>query len=160
MLVAMESMTKVIRPDNIARNPENGNLCHGFSSRHGDDNISNESGKTCIKPVPRIIPEAKHLKIVKMFPSGWRKGTFRLKRGAPTPIMLATKIAAIAMILRGKALALSTHGLADSLAQSSGAVEVAGEIVKETKMNMRKIVFMRDVGVEAIFCFLLEFLGV
>ena len=63
--------------------------------------------------------------------------------------MLATRIAAIAMTLRCKALALLTHGFADSLAQSSGAVEVAGEIVKETKMSTRQIVFMRSV--EAIF---------
>lgn len=67
--------------------------------------------------------------------------------------MLATRIAAIAMTLRGNALALLTHGFADSLAQSSGAVEVAGEMVKETKMSTRKIVLMRTVGVEAIFVF-------
>lgn len=150
----MESMARVIRPDNIARNPEKGNLCHGFSSRHIDDNISKESGRTCIKPVPRMIPEAKHLMIVKMFPSGWRNETLRLKRGAPTPIMLATRIVMIAMIFRGKALALLTHGFADSLPHSSGAVEVAGEIAKETKRSTRKIVFMRIVEVlEAIFVF-------
>jgi len=158
-LVAMESMARVIRPDNIARNPEKGNLCHGFSSRHIDDNISKESGKTCIKPVPRMIPEAKHLMIVKMFPSGWRNETLRLKRGAPTPIMLAMRITKIAMTLRGKALALLTHGFADSLPHSSGAVEVAGEIAKETKMSTRKIVFMRSAEFEAIFFFFLFSFG-
>ena len=49
-----------------------------------------------------------------------------------------------------------THGLADSLPQSSGTVEVAGEIAKEAKRSTRKIVFIRSVDVEAIFVFLLE----
>ena len=65
--------------------------------------------------------------------------------------MLATRIVAIATILRGKALALLMHELADSLPQCSGAVEVAGEIVKEAKISAMKIVFTRSVEVEAIF---------
>ena len=153
----MESMARVIRPDSIARNPVKGNLCHGFSSRHCDDNMSKESGNTCIKPVPRMIPEAKHLTTVKMSPSGRRNGTERLKRGAPTPIMLATRIVAIAMILRGKALDLLTHGFADSLAHSSGTVEVAGEIVNETKMITTKVVLIKSIEVEDIFFFFQSF---
>ena len=69
-----------------------------------------------------MIPDAKALTLVKMFSSGWRKGTSRLKRGAETPIMLVKRMAMIDMIFRGNALALLTHGFVDSASDSSDAL--------------------------------------
>lgn len=71
--------------------------------------------------VPKMIPDAKALTLVKVFPSGWRKETSRLKRGAETPIMLVKRMAMIDMIFRGNALALLTHGFVDSASHSLGA---------------------------------------
>ena len=41
----------------------------------------------------------------------------------------------MAMILSGKALALSMHGLSEPLSQLSGAVEMAGDTVKVKMMR-------------------------
>lgn len=132
----MESMARVTRPDNIATNAAKGNLCHGLSLRHSDDSISKESGKTCMNPVPSMIPEEKHFIIVKMLPSERRKGIERLNRGVVTPIKLVAKMATMAMILRGNAFALLMHGSFEALPQPSGPVEIAGDTVKATRMRM------------------------
>lgn len=65
--------------------------------------------------------------------------TYRLKRGAATPIMLVTRMATIATILRGKALVLSMQESVESVSHSFGTVEIAGEIAKEIRRSTRKI---------------------
>jgi hypothetical protein len=100
--------------DNIAKNPVKGNLCHGFSGKQLEDNISKESGNTCMNPVARMIPAAKALTITKRLRSGCKAGIERVKRGALTPIMLVTKIETMAIIFRVKALALSLQELVSS----------------------------------------------
>lgn len=95
-----------------------------------------------MKLVPNIIPDAKHLMTMKIFPSGLRNGTYRLKRGAVTPIMLVTRIATIAMILRGNALVLSMHEFVESVSHSFGTVEIAGAIAKEIMRRTTTIRFM------------------
>lgn len=89
-----------------------------------------------------MIPDAKALTIVKMFPSGWRKGTYRLKRGAETPIMLVRRMTTMDTIFRGKALTLLTHGFVDSPSHSFGAVDIAGDMVKLTRIRAKKKSFM------------------
>lgn len=101
-----------------------------------------------------MIPDAKALTIVKIFPSGWRMGTYRLKRGAETPIMLVKRMATMDMIFRGKALALLTHGFVDSASHSSGAVDVAGDTMKLTRIRAKKKSFMSVVVEAAIIIFL------
>lgn len=111
MLVAMESTMSVKMADNIARKPVNGNLCHGLLDKQVDLNMSKESGKTCINPVAKMMPEAKALTITKRLRSGLRAGMERVIRGRHTPMMLVTRIAAMPMIFKGKALDLLLQGL-------------------------------------------------
>ncbi|KAL2494055.1 Uncharacterized protein Fot_37812 [Forsythia ovata] len=75
----------------MATNPVKGNLCHGFSFKQLDDNISNESGKTCMNPVPKMIPAAKHLTITNRLRSGLRAGIERVIRVSPSQGWLLTK---------------------------------------------------------------------
>lgn len=92
--------------DNIATNPVNGNLCHGFSAKQLDLNMPKESGKTCMNPVARMIPEAKALMMMKRLRSGLRAGTERVTRGRETPMMLVMRIEAMPMSFNGRALVL------------------------------------------------------
>lgn len=64
--------------DNIATNPVNGNLCHGLSAKQLDLNMSKESGKTCMNPVARMMPEAKALIMINKLRSGLRAGRERV----------------------------------------------------------------------------------
>lgn len=91
----------------MAMNVEKGNLRHGISGKQGDVKQWNESGKTCIYPVAKITPEANALTIANGLLSGWSIGMAREKRGRRTPIMLATKMEAMAMSLSLRDLALS-----------------------------------------------------
>lgn len=75
--------------------------------------MSKESGKTCMKPVERMIPEAKDFTMRKGDFSGWKAGTDRAKNGRQTPIRLVMRIEKIAMSLRSNALSLSIHVLLD-----------------------------------------------
>lgn len=127
----------VTNPESIATNPENGNLCQGFSSRHGELSMSKESGSTCMNPVARIIPEAKALTIAKRSRSGRRAGIDREKSGAQTPKKLVARIAAIAMILRGSALAWLTQ-LPVSPWQFSGTTEAVGNGRRERKKTLQQ----------------------
>lgn len=101
--MAIESTIRVKIADNIATKPVKGNLCHGFSFKQGDHNMSKESGNTCMNPVARMIPEAKALTMMNRLRSGAKAGIEREKRGKHTPIMLVTKMEAMAMSLRGSA---------------------------------------------------------
>lgn len=73
--------------------------------------MSKESGKTCMKPVPRIIPAANALTITKRLRSGLNADIERVTRGKHTPIMLVTKMETMAMIFKVKALDLLLHVL-------------------------------------------------
>ena len=97
--------------DNIATKPVKGNLCHGLSAKQLDLNMSKESGKTCINPVAKMMPEAKALTITKRLRSGLRAGTERVIRGKHTPMMLVMRIVAMPMIFKLRALDLLLQGL-------------------------------------------------
>ena len=94
--------------------------------------MSKESGKTCMNPVDRMIPEAKDLMITNKLFSGLSAGIERVNRGEHTPIMLAISMEKMAMILRGKAFFLSVQPPSSVLQYSSGATESACSV----KMDM------------------------
>lgn len=121
--------------DIIATKPEKGNLCHGFSLRQFDQSISKESGKTCMKPVARMIPAAKALRMTNMFLSGCNIGIDRVTSGEPTPMTLAMRIEKMAMILRRKALSLFVHELA--VVSHSSDCETAW--IEKKQMRNKKI---------------------
>lgn len=115
--------------DSIAMNVVNGNFLHGYSGKHSDVKQSNESGKTCMYPVARITPEAKALTNTKSFLSGCKAGMARERMGRVTPIILATRIAAMAMTLSFKDLVLLWHGPPVAFRHSSGMV-LGGPVVE------------------------------
>lgn len=117
-LVVIESTMSVNMAEIIATKPVKGNLCQGLSPRQGEESISKESGKTCIKPVERMIPEANDLTMRKWDFSGWKAGTDRAKKGRQTPIRLVMRMLKIAISLRSNALFLSIHVLLDTGLQS------------------------------------------
>lgn len=134
-LVAIESIAIVTIADNIATNPVKGNLCHGFSFKQLDDNMSNESGSTCMNPVARMIPAANALTITKRLRSGFSAGIERVTNGRHTPIILVTKMENMAMIFKGNALDLLTHELFSSAPQSSTTDKTRGAKI-EMRMKM------------------------
>ena len=58
-----ESIMRVPTAETMAMKVVKGNSCHGLSGKHGDSKSARESGRTCMKPVERITPEAKALTI-------------------------------------------------------------------------------------------------
>lgn len=119
--------------DNIATKPVNGNLCQGLSDKQVDLNMSKESGKTCINPVAKMMPEAKALTITKRLRSGLRAGMERVIRGRHTPMMLVTRIVAMPMIFKDKALDLLLQGLFVSSSHCEKA------LVHKSAMTIMKI---------------------
>ncbi|KAL2473921.1 fe(2+) transport protein 1-like [Forsythia ovata] len=94
------------------------------------------SGKTCINPVPRIIPEAKDLTMIKRLRSGLRAGIEHVTRGKHTSIMLMKRMEEMAMIFRCSALALLLQLLFDSASHTSSTDTTCVEnmeIRKKTK---------------------------
>lgn len=146
--MAKESTIRVTIADNIARKPENGNLCHGLSFKQLDDNMSKESGKTCMKPVASMMPAAKDLTMRNRFLSGCSAGIERVTRGKHTPIMLVTRMETMAMILRGNALALSLQELMDSVPHSSDTEKAWGVKVEKRMMKM-EMSFTSEVAIDS-----------
>ena len=142
----MESTIRVTMADNIATKPVKGNLCQGCFGKHCDDNMSKESGNTCMNPVARMIPAANDLTITKRLRSGLSAGIDRVTRGKHTPIMLVTRMDIMAMILSVKAL--------DLLIQSPVSVEHSSGATDRTwgakVVRRRKKIEMNLTGVEAI----------
>lgn len=99
--------------------------------------MSNESGKTCMNPVARIIPAAKDFAITKMFRSGLRAGMERVTRGKHTPIMLVTRIETMAMILSGCALCLLLQESCACSSHPGDTVSTCG-VEKERRMKRMK----------------------
>ena len=97
--------------------------------------MSNESGKTCMNPVARIIPAAKDFTITNKFLSGLRAGTERVTRGKQTPIMLVTRMETMAMIFRGNAFDLLLHESSESASHSSETTERTCVVEKERRMK-------------------------
>lgn len=145
--MANESTIRVAMADNMATNPENGNLCQGLSFKQLEVSMSNESGNTCMNPVARIIPAAKALTTTKRFLSGCRAGIERVKSGKQTPIMLVIKIVTIAMILRGNAADLSLQELVSS-PHSSSDCERAWGVKMEMMMKKMEMSLTREVSID------------
>lgn len=97
--------------------------------------MSNESGKTCMNPVARIIPAAKDFTITNKLLSGLRAGTERVTRGKQTPIMLVTRMETMAMIFRGNAFDLLLHESSESASHSSETAERTCVVEKERRMK-------------------------
>ncbi|CAA7394202.1 unnamed protein product [Spirodela intermedia] len=98
---------RVATEESMATKAEKGNFCHGLLGKHGDCSIAKESGRTCMKPVERMTPEAKAFTTKKRFLSGDSAGTDREKSGKQMPIMLATRMVAMAMTFSFRALGRS-----------------------------------------------------
>lgn len=99
--------------------------------------MSKESGRTCMNAVPRIMPAAKALTMMKRSRSGWRAGKARENSGEQTPIMLVTNIDTIAIIFSDRAFDLSMHEPVSD-PHSSGATETAGWM--RTERVMKKMI--------------------
>lgn len=147
-LVAIESTIRVTIADNIATNPVKGKFCHGFSFKQGDHNMSKESGNTCMNPVASMIPEAKALTMTKRLRSGPKAGIAREKRGKHTPIMLVTRMEAMAMSLRGRAADLLLHLFLLSDWQSSDC-ETACDVKMEMRMKMMEMSLGSEVDIDS-----------
>lgn len=89
-----------------------------------------------MKPVARIIPDAKHLTITNKLLSGVRAGIERVNKGEHTPIILEINMEKMAMILRGKAFSLLVQPSV-SVLHSSGTTESACGV--KMQMMIKKI---------------------
>nr|GEV16856.1 hypothetical protein [Tanacetum cinerariifolium] len=122
--------------DNIATNPVKGNLCQGLSGKQLDLSMSKESGKTCMNPVARMMPEAKALMMMKRLRSGLSAGTERAMRGKETPMMLVKRIEAMPMSFNVRAFDLLLHELVLFCSHLAPAARV---VLRNNKCRMNTI---------------------